>query len=222
MALVTAFYQGTNFANPVTKSVDVGSSSNRAGFVFLGRHNNSTPLPVSVTIGTDSLTARGSTFTDVDGRSWRLYAGALTVTGTQTVTGNYDSGLGFAAMLGVVWDDVDAAVIESLQTGAAYTTTPSFTVSSATGDTVVAMLIQYATAGRSLTASSPATLETVTDGGGTTGANVMTEAGASSVTIDGTWSGSAGWVGVAFSIPDGGGGPPPSSILPIIQRIRRG
>lgn len=209
MALVVAFGQATNFANPVTKSVNVGSSANRCAYVLLGRVNSSVPLPQSVTVGSsDSLTARGSTFTDADGRSWRLFAGALTVTGTQTISGDYDSDVGFAAMIGVVWDGVDTAtVIESLQTGAAYNTTPSFTVTSTTGDDVIALLIEYGSGvQRTLTPSSPAT-EMSGDGLGTgTGFYAIQEAGSASVTIDGSWSGTAGWVGCAFNIPAAGGG----------------
>lgn len=209
MALVVAFAQGTNFADPVTKSVDVGSSANRCAYVMIGRIGNTTPVPDAVTVGTDTLTARGSTFTDLDGNSWRLFAGPLTVCVPVTVSGDYTSDVGFAAMVGVVWDDTDTAtVIESLQTGAAYNTTPSFTVTSDTGDTVISFLVEYGSGvPRTLTPSSPAT-SLSGDGLGTVGGAhyaAMQEAGASSVTIDGTWSGSAGWVGCAFNVPASGG-----------------
>jgi hypothetical protein len=201
------FGGSTNFADPYTQTIDVGSGSDRAAYVLVGRLNSNFPIPNGCTIGSDTLTAQGgAAFTDLDGRSWRLYAGALTVTGSQTLSADYTDANGSAQVIGVIRSGVNTGtLISGLTTGAAYNTTPTATVSSASGDEVVMLICEYANQTRTLTPSSPATVLTGT-GISTTFRSIMSEAGASSVTIDGSYSGSAGYALVAFNIPAGGGG----------------
>ena len=207
MAEILNFGGSTNFADPYTQTIDVGTGSDRAAYVLVGRINSNFPIPNGVTIGSDTLTAQGgAAFTDLDGRSWRLYAGALTVTGSQTLSADYTDGNGASQVIGVIRSGVNTGtLISGLFTNAQYNTTPTATVSSATGDEVVMLICEYANQSRTLTPSSPATLLTGT-GIASTFRSAVTEAGASSVTIDGSYSGTAGWAMVAFNIPAGGGG----------------
>lgn len=206
---VVAWGHGVNFADPLTTTVNVGSDADRVAFVAVGRANNSTPEPVSVTVGSDSLTAQGSLFTDVNGWKWRLYAGALTVTGSQTVTADYNSNLGFAIMVGLVESGVDTgAVIEGLQTGSAATGTsqPTWTVTSASGDKVAALFsIDSST---TFTPGSGTTSVAGTSLGGSGSGTLwaLTESGAASVVIGGTLGATNIWRGFAFNIPNAGGG----------------
>lgn len=207
MAIVDILNFGgsSNTGAPHTQTVNVGSGADRAAYVLIGRTDSSTPIPSSVTIGTDSLTAQGgAAFTDFDGRSWRLYAGALTVTGSQTLTASYTADISTAVVIGVIRSGVNpGTLISGLFTDAKYNTTPTATISSATGDEVVMLICNYADPSRTLSPSSPAELLTGT-GIAATNRSAVSEAGATSVTIDGTYNGSSGWAMVAFNIPAGG------------------
>lgn len=200
--------QTGGFVNTVTiASQDVGTGANRAAYVAIGASNvNDTPTGVSV--GTDVLTAQGSLFTDASGWKFRLYAGALTVTGSQTITATWSNSFNVKLVIGLVLPSVNTGtLISDLTTGNLATTTsqPTWTIDSASGDTVVGLLFLDNAA--TFSATSPATVLTGTGLGGSIVTHGMYEAGATSVTIDGTVAGATNiWRGFGFNVPAGGGG----------------
>lgn len=204
------------FVNTVSITAqNVGTGANRAAYVAIGA-SNATDVPSSVTVGTDTLTARGSVFVDGAGWRWRLYAGLLTVTGSQTITANWTDSFNNKFVCGVVFPDVGAAIIEGLATGGALTSTqqPTFTVASRVGDTVVSLLFLDAEA--AFTPSSPAIATTGTGLGGSRFVHGLYEAGAASVTIDGTVGGPTNvWRGFGFNVPAGAAAGPTINTQPI-------
>ena len=186
---------------------NVGSGANRVAYVAIGA-SNTTDVPSSVEVGTDILTAQGTVFTDFNNWRWRLYAGVLTVTGSQTIRATWSDANNNKFVCGLVMPDVNpSTIIEGLATDSTLTSTrqPSFTIASRTGDTVVSLLFLDAEA--SFTVASPAIAATGTGLGGSRFMHGLYEAGAASVTIDGTVGGPTNvWRGFGFNVPSGGGG----------------
>lgn len=189
-------------------SQNVGTGSNRVAYVMIGA-TNTTDNPTGVSVGTDTLTAQGGgIFTDASGWKWRLYAGVLTVTGSQTITATWSDSFNQKQIVGLVMPDVDTGVlIEDLTTANFATSSqqPNWTIDSATGDTVVGLYVVDSAADAS--ATSPAVELTGTGLGGTVIVHGMYEAGATSVTIDGSIPAPTNiWRGYGFNVPAGGGG----------------
>ena len=194
---------------------NVGSGANRVAYVAIGA-SNTTDVPSSVTVGTDTLTAQGTVFTDFNNWRWRLYAGVLTVTGSQTITATWSDANNNKFVCGLVMPDVNpSTIIEGLATDSTLTSTrqPSFTIASRTGDTVVSLLFLDAEA--SFTVASPAITATGTGLGGSRFIHGLYEAGAASVTIDGTVGGPTNvWRGFGFNVPAGGASGPTINTQP--------
>ena len=186
---------------------NVGSGANRVAYVMIGA-TNVNDNPTGVSVGTDTLTAQGGgIFADASGWKWRLYAGVLTVTGSQTVTATWDNTFNQKQIVGLVMPDVDTAgaLLEDLTTANFLTSTqqPNWTIDSATGDTVVGLYV--VDEARDASATSPAVELTGTGLGGTVIVHGMYEAGATSVTIDGNVPApTTAWRGYGFNVPAGG------------------
>lgn len=79
-------------------AVDVGSGANRKALAIIGYSGDTPPnkpVPTSLTIGTDTATLSGSVYTSPTvSEKWAAYTCDLTVSGSQTVTPNFNSGLG--------------------------------------------------------------------------------------------------------------------------------
>ena len=217
------------FVNTVTITAqNVGTGANRVAYVAIGA-TNTTDVPSSVTVGTDTLTAQGTVFTDNNGWRFRLYAGLLTVTGSQTITATWTDSFNAKLVCGLVLPDVGATIIEALATGQALTSIqqPVFNIASRAGDTVVSLVFLDAEA--TFTATSPAVATTGTGLGGSRSAHGLYRAGAATVSIEGTVGGPTNvWRGFGFNVPAAGGGPsaaigpgPISSPL-LHSRLRRG
>lgn len=201
VATVIAWSANLLFGNPVTASVDVGTGTGRVAYVMLGS-THTTPAPTSVTIGSDSLAAQGAQQTDGNGYKYRLYAGALNVTGVQTVTATWDNNLDRQAMVGVVFSGVDTdAVIGGLawQYVVADTAYTGTAVTSAAGSMVCALM--QTGASETFTPSAPATLLTGAGLGAGTAYHGVVEAGAASVVIDGTFADIAEVRAFLFNVP---------------------
>jgi hypothetical protein len=187
-----------SFVFSSTLALNVGSLAGRAVCVVLGR-TSTTPVPTGCTYNGVALTA-GTQYTDTSGYRLRPYYGIVAASGTNNVVGSWDSDLGQAFIIASSFDGV--AAITQVVNAALVSTTPSWTVTSAVGDVVTA--IGWEENGRTLTPSAPATKPYEVIAGYTR--FQMQEAGASSVVIDGTWSGTAGWRGSAFNLQASGGG----------------
>lgn len=203
---------GTIFQTTVTQTgVDVGSASGRVAYVWLGTNVATSTTPVSVTVGTDTLSNSQAEFADASGYKWRLYYGSLTVTGAQSVVGTVSDTNGLAQMVGVVYSDVDAALIASYAaTSSTYDTAISVSVSSATGNKVVCLVVTDAV--ENFTGGSGTTNVSGTTIGSGTYLFVFEEDGASSTSIGGNFDTVAFARHASFSVPAGGAG---SSSLPL-------
>jgi hypothetical protein len=219
---ISSFSGGTNFSATHNETgVACGTGANRVAYVLLGRINNSTPAPTTCSVGSDALTARGAgPFTDITGRQWRLFSGALTVTGTQNVAGAWSTDDGFALMSGVILQVADSANhIADLVPGAALSST-AMELTVAAGGPGDALLLSYQNDGILVTPSAGTTAFPAQDGVNGTPAPIyfqaLTEAisGAGNVVIGGTTATVAEWRAVAIRVPAAADVTPPTLSSP--------
>lgn len=206
-----------SFPTSVSGSLNVGSNADRYIVGFIAHHGSDSTDDVT---STSQITYAGSstgvtlagaalTITPFGGGEkcrWFYIAVPGGTTGSNTLSVSCPSNAGARLYLIAAAYDGIGSVTATQYTGATFNNNPSITISSATGEEVVMFQCTYELDGSTLTASSPATLlsglnPAATDLWG------MRQDGASSVTIDGTYSGSRVHLGVAFSLaPAGGGG----------------
>lgn len=207
---------GANFIDTQTISVNCGSGADRFVFAVATATNagaSGSRNIVSATYGGVALTI-SSVFTEgIFGKFLQVVYGPTSLTGANDLVVTVTDSFGQILMLGGAFEGVDATTpVSDITNNAAINTTPTWTVDSATGDMVAAGFFQLDNT-HALTATSPATAMSGFSSNTYLG---MYEAGASSVTIDGTLAGSASWSGLAFSIKAaaGGGGGSATSDIP--------
>lgn len=193
--------QTGDFVSSLTKALNAGTNDNRCVIVLAITDRAGATTINSATYGGVAMTAHtafNSTPTSFDGRLFYL-AGAAS--GSNNVVVTYSDANTKPKFFAVAYSGVDGTTpLDQLANYAASTSTPSATVTSATGDLVVFMACQY---GRTSVAPSAPATENVDEQIATTGVYAFQweEAGAASVTIDGTVSGGAAEVwGTAFNI----------------------
>lgn len=192
----------TNFVATNTISVNCGSGSNRFVLGYATATNgdaSGTRSLTSATYGGVALTL-GTVYNNQYGKFSQIAYGITTLTGAQNFIFNATNDTGGMSVQAAAWDGVDQSTPLSGATFAenAGNTTASWTISSATGDEVVAMML--ATSGVTLTPNAPASSINF----GSAFRPGMTEAGAASVTIDGTFSSTEAWLGVGVSLKAAG------------------
>src|SRR5690606_15855210 len=134
------------------------------------------------------------------GYDFRLFYLAGAASGSNTLAVTYSDGNMKPKMLAGAWSGVDQTTpVSGLTNGTGSTSTPSWMVTSATGELVAQFGGQIGAT--SASPGSPA-VERIDQQFGTTGFYgwLWEEDGAASVTINGTLSGVAEWFGTAFSI----------------------
>lgn len=207
IAFVAANHGAGSSVASVTFALNVGSTSDRFVAVLAGDYNVAfDTAPTGVTYNGVALTA-GTEFTHSNGsRRFRLYWGITTATGSNNVVVSYNNAGSVVYAIAACWSGVDQTTpirggVEARATGTS--AAPSVTITSDAADTV-GMLILGGGNNRTFTASSPA-VEQFDD---STLYWVLDEAGAASVTIDGTISASGDWIAAAVSMiaASGGGG----------------
>ena len=163
--LVTGWYE--SFTTAPARSKDVGTGSNRKAYAILG-NGDPALTPSGMTVGSDTLSLVGSTLTDTGNVKWRLYAGDLTVTGTQTCTPSWSGtptpSSGSVTALLVVQGG-GALTVDGLLALAEWTTgggggSASRTITTTTGDSAVLMIGGGAVRSGAGTATSGTTLIT--------------------------------------------------------------
>ena len=191
-------------ASSLTLSLNVGTGSNRFVVVLAGVYTAAqTTAPTGVTYNAVSLTAGSEITVAGSGQKFRLYYGATSASNANNVVISYSNALSTVVGVCASYDGVNTAGSETI--GQTTSSTPSWTLSSATGELVTALGYTF-NVGQSFAATAPATTRINADIGGTRGFG-MDEAGAASVTIDGTLTGSSVWVGTALSLaPTAAGG----------------
>lgn len=101
-------------------------------------------------------------------------------------------------------EDSDDSAASGATTGTGSGSTPSLTVSSATGDLVIGMFSTYSAA-RSTPPGADTELAWINNTTAQSSLYVFSNAGASSVTFDAAYASSVSWSGIAASFGDGGG-----------------
>lgn len=220
MAFLTPAFAGGSFAATRDVSVNFGSNADRGCLVLVFSEGvvtaGGTPITscvidpaganLAMTAGTEQS---GVTVIQSGGKVRAFWLASSSVpTGAKTIRVTCADGNGKPQVWALPFDGYTAVSAESLANGG--TTTPAVTVASATGATVAAMVFAYAHPDTATMApAGPATLVKrvlVADNPNLTGA-MWQEAGASSVTIDGTWSApSAVWGVVGWSLTPSAGG----------------
>lgn len=197
------------FASSLTFAFDVGAGSDRFLIVLAGTDRGSATTISSATYAGVSMSAQAGTTSAASGYDYRLFYLANPTSGSNNVVITYSDGNAQPKAVAAVYTGVDQTTPASGFTNAsAYNASPTWTVTSAIGETVVAISFNY---GRTaVTAASPATERLDAQCGATSWyAFVFDEDGASSVTINGSATGgSTEWYGVGMSLlaASGGGG----------------
>ena len=191
----------TNFVSSQTLSVNVGSSAGRfvvgVATATNGDGSGSRSLTAQ-TYGGNALTA-SSVSANTFAKFSQLVRGATTLTGANNLVVNATNDSGEIVLAGAAFDGLDAvAPISGIVHAAADNSSPSWTVSSASGETVYAMVVELGTQS-TLTPGTGATVVATVDAG-TMRIHLLREDGAASVTIGGTFPGTRSWTGWAFSL----------------------
>ncbi len=224
---VIAFREFESFADPHTHTVNVGTGSFRAAAVWAGWISQSTMTPpASITIGTDTLTATGAQQTGPGSGTdkYQLYTGTLTVTGSQTITVNYDgtASSGGAIMVGEVFQgsvgDLSfgtPAFLDAESGSSGAPTAPSVTAGAS--DKVCLLVIE--SGGATISAVSPAVLSADLSPN-TFQQSAVRDGAGGSTSIGVSFSAAYGVIGAAVPITESGGGGGGSSIA-VISHMHR-
>lgn len=184
--IVAGAYEAASGTKTLTQSVDVGTAADRVAVVLLGATGDaSTPgVPTSVSVGADSLAAKGTLYAPSSNWGWRIFAAPLTVTGAQNLVGSFDPADYPSAphMIWIVCSGADAAtVIENIAfNNIGSGTSWSNSVVSASGD--LAVLLGVTSAAKTVTATGGTTLQSGSGLTGSTNYRVLTKAGAGGAT----------------------------------------
>lgn len=199
----------------VPVSPDVGSGANRRALAIVTYRGGSPtfPVPSAFDVGSDSIPAFGSVFTESTGNKWQVFASTtdLTVSGAQVCTGTFTgggggpSGVASVALLIVKGDAALTianilALLEQAVGGGGGSN--SRAVASSAGQTVIRMALRYGGAGGS--ADAPATLIASSTAGTFFEKDIA--AGASTV-LSMTWGAFAETVGFGFTVSEAGAAP---------------
>ena len=196
------------FSATASGSIDTGTGSYRKARAWVGGTADTSSVPQSVTIGSDTLTAVGSQQTGPGTASvkWRLYESTsdLTVTGTQTATGTVSPGPGSGSTILLV--EIYQGTAGSLTFGTPVFSNPesgsggsvSSSVTAAAGDKAVMLLCS--TASTTISATSPATLNT--DLGTTDAASAIRSGAGGSTSVGVSFSAAYGAIAAAYSISE--------------------
>jgi hypothetical protein len=202
----------SGFSATQSVAVDFGSNANRGllGDIFFENNFNPTvPTLVSVVIDPGGAAVsctigarRAGSVLNVSGYFYAFWAvGASVPTGVKTVTATASDGNGKPRMRCFPIDDATAISAESVNTG--FSLAPTVTVSSAASQVVFGLLAAYILDSQTVAPTAPATQVTrVVEAAATGLAGAMwQEAGAASVTLDGTYTGSmTQWAMTAWSV----------------------
>jgi hypothetical protein len=159
------------------------------------------------TVGGVSMTALGSEYTGTGGarRFTRLYGYAPPSDGTYTVSGSISDNFYFKGMQAFAWQGATASPISGIVGASNSGTDQTWTVTSAVGDVVAAHITSQNT--NTVTAGSGSTLVSGSGLGAGQYETGLTEAGAASVTINGTTVSATDSWGLAYSVASAASAP---------------
>ena len=199
-------------------SLDLGSTADRAVWAHLQDAQNSTATITALALGGSSVMGSLIGPTTVNDRPVYNLHHATSLTGVQTLEVTWSTSTGFKAMVGVALHTVDQTTPFSGRqtTGSSADTVLTATVTSATGDLVL-MAVQNS---NGFTLTPGAGTSTIAGVSGTFRLGLQ-EAGASSVTIGGTWSSSEAFWASAISVKGSSGGGGGSGLLAKLNHFLR-
>ena len=191
-----------DWSSTLTKSLDAGTNDDRCVLVFVITDRGGATTINSATYGGVSMTAHTAFTSTASGYDGRLFYLGGAASGANDIVVTLSDGNTKPKLCAVAYSGVDGTTpVDQLTNYApgSFTSTPSQTISSASGDLVVLMLANDQS--RTGTPGSPAN-ERFDGllGTGTFYAQILDEAGAASVTIDETLSGSSEVWGVALNL----------------------
>lgn len=192
-----------DFASTLTVALNASANPDRVVLVFATTDRSSATTIDSATYGGVSMTAHTaflSPFTNVDGRLFYLVGAA---SGSNNVVVTFSDGNTKPKLLAAAYSGV-AGVTALANVTPGFVSTISSTVSSAVGD--VTVLMGCMNGQTSVAPSSPAVERFDADLASGIYGFLWDEAGASSVTIDGTAPGNAEWWATALNLQAAGGG----------------
>jgi hypothetical protein len=206
IAYVTSGGTGTSFAPTVGGTVNVGTDADRILVCFASLDTSTTTTVDSATYNGDAMTAFTAFQSQPGGAGTYWCRGFYLLnpdSGSNTLTVTMSDTNGKPDLVWAAWSGV-ASVSNQANDDDPNVTNHSSTVSSATGDLVIAVGLTQA--GVSHTASG-ATVERRDATGGNYGSFVMEEAGASSVTIEWTTDFNDYSPRIVLNLVAAGGGP---------------
>ena len=199
---------GSSFTSAPSCSLGCGTNSNRGVLAFVFTERGGATTINSATCNGNAMTASTAHVespSGFDARAFWIAGDSNIATGSNTVTATLSDANTKPAIIAVAYSGVDGTTPVSGETYAeGFSANATWTVSSATGDLVVALFAM--TPSRTLTAGTDTTIFF-----GPTVVNVfpavmMEEAGASSTTINATWTSNSEWFGFGFSLKAASGG----------------
>jgi hypothetical protein len=202
IAYVTSKTASSDFSSSLTFALDAGSDADRVVLVYAGTDRGGATTISSATYNGVSMSSLAGVVqaSGFDGRFFYLTGAA---SGSNNVVITYSDANTKPCAAAAVYSGV-SGVSGAVNVVTGYVSSVSSTVSSASGDLVVMLGMQY---GRSsVSPSSPAVERMDTVARGAIYGFLWDEAGASSVTIDGTAPGSAEWWVAALNLQAAGGG----------------
>jgi hypothetical protein len=207
IAYVTSGGTGTSFSSTVSSAVNVGTADDRIIVCFASLDTSTTTTVDSATYNGSAMTAF-SAFQNIPGGAGTYWCRGFYLlnptSGSNTLQVTMNDGNGKPDMVWGVWSGVGSVSNQANSDTDPFATSHSETVSSATGDLVVALGLMQA--GVAITVSG-ATVERLDTTSGNYGAFVVEEAGASSVTLDWTSNFADYSPRIALNLVAAGGGP---------------
>lgn len=204
IAYVTSKTANSDFSSSLTFALDAGSDADRVVLVYAGTDRGGGTTISSATYNGVSMSALSGTAAVLSGFDGRFFYLVGASSGSNNVVVTYSDANTKPYAAAAVYSGVSG--VSDPQNVVSPTLTSSFsaTVTSASGDLVVMLGMQY---GRSSVApSSPAVERMDAVARGSIYGFLWEEAGASSVTIDGTAPGTAEWWVGACNLQAAGGG----------------
>lgn len=192
---------GSSFTAAPSCSLGCGTNSNRAVLAYVFTDRGSATTINSATCNGNAMAAHTALNHDsgYDGRLFYIAGDSNIATGSNTVTATMSDANTKPGIIAVAYSGVDGTTPVSGLTNAQTTTTnATWTITSATGDLVVAlwsgMSLPAITGGTGTTVFFGPTLVNIAYG------VMMEEAGATSTTINATWTGNREWWGTGLSL----------------------
>lgn len=164
---------------------------------FSSRSGGSTPTLNAPTVNGNAMTALGTEYSNGAGNRMRLYGYTQSATESVTVVGSLDANFYLKGLEVTLWTGATASPVSNIGGVNSSGANVNATVSSATGDLVCFHIEDVDS--RTLTPGTGSTSVTGT-GLNSTYQWILTEAGAASVTIGGSYPGTTDAWGIAYSV----------------------